>query len=223
MPELYSYTVERAIADVRQKFGDLAGVRFTDAVAITWINDAQRALGLSIGFKEVVITTNLLAGVANYDLATLLAARRVLTYSSVMVNGRKLQMMPHAQFLAQIQQWDTPVSTDANPVIGSEFDDKLNLWPTPTVSVPSGITIYGTGLPADVTAADDKLTVPDRLYSPLVDLVHSYALEFDEQLEASQAKVTQSETAVAREMGRSSRSPEDRYQTIDWSHEDEWF
>lgn len=222
MPELYTYTAQKAADDVRILMSDQAGIRFRDAVIIGWINDVQRDIGLQTEFLQRSVSTTLAAGQASYDLQILLASKRMVTFGSIMAYGQKVELIGNADYLRRIEQNDTPQRSTGQPQYASEFDDQLTLWPVPNASAANALVIYGTALPQDIAAVDDPLTIPDRLYNALLRGVMARALEFDERAEEAAQSIAQRDAEIVRERGRANRNPDDQNLTIDWSYENDY-
>lgn len=221
MPELYNYTVQRLCDDIRRQMSDSAGIRFRDDMIISWINDTQREIGQQTNFLQKSAKLQLLAGQATYNIGTLLASHRFINFGSIMAYGRKLEQIKNREYLERIAQNDTPTASTGQPEYVSEFDDVLNLWPVPNLSVAGALVIYGTAVPDDISSVDDRLTVPDRFYDPLFQGVLARAMQFDERPEESQAAVAQRDASIMREQGRKNRNPDDQNPTIDWSYEND--
>lgn len=208
MIETFSYTGARVAAEVRAKFGDLDSVRITDDDLLVWVNNGQRAVSQGMTFIEKVSTTNLLAGKAVYDLAALFGTQRMQAISSIVANGGVLDVLQWGQF-----QERHLASTDTTeiPTACALYGSNLTVWPIPSKTVANGLVLYYTAFPADIVALADTLTVPDRLYTPLVDFVHAQALELDDNFEASQLKLAQHQQGVMREFEKERVSPSDYY------------
>lgn len=209
MLETYSYTGEQLAAQVEQKFGDSGNVQITRVMQLGWINNGQRAIVQQNEFLEKVATTNLLAGQAIYDMATLFASERMQVIIQITVNGKSIDIIPFPEYQALIA--NSGAAPSAPPTVGTLFADKLTLWPTPDETLAGAIIIYFRAFPADLTAITDKLTVPDRFYNALVDYVFAQALELDENFQASQVKLGHFQASVQREYEREHATPGDFY------------
>jgi hypothetical protein len=220
MPETFSYTGSQLAAEVKSQFGDTGNVQINDALILRWINNGQRDIAKSNPWNEQVFATNLLADQAVYDLDALMGAERVQSFSSIVAADKVLQVIPWAQYLSTIAAQPTPSATNREILYASEYGGKLTVWPTPSQSVVSGLTIYYVAWPADLAAIGDLLTVPDRFYNALSDYVFSRALQLDENFEAAQAMKESSDQSLAAEMQRDKMNPTDFYPSIVF--EDRW-
>lgn len=220
MPETFTYTGARVATEVKNQFGDTGNVQVTDALLLNWINNGQREIAKSTSWNERVFVTNLLADQATYDLNALMSANRVQSYSSIVAADQVLQVIPWAEYLSTIRGLETPAGTDRKPMYASEYGGNLTIWPTPSESVVSGLTVYYVAWPDDLTDLAQDLTVPDRFYNALVDYVFARALQLDENFDAAAAVQDSHDRALASEMQRDKMDPTDYYPSI--TFEDRW-
>jgi len=113
---------------------------------------------------------NLVAGTAAYDLSTAFPTERIHSYHSVLVDGIPIKMVEFSEYQALINA-NTLTATTGTPRYGTDFGGTLTLWPVPDTTVASGIRIYFSAYPADLTIISGTLTVPDRFYNALEDYV----------------------------------------------------
>lgn len=222
MPETFSYTGAKLASEVKSQFGDTGNVQINDALILTWINNGLREVTKSNPWNEQVLTTNLLADQAIYDLNTLMANARVQNFSAVVVDNRKLDVIPWAEYQSKIMSQTMPEGADRAPLLASEYGGKLTLWPSPGESIVDGIVIYYLAWPADLVSLGDQLTVPDRFYNALVAYVFAKALELDENFEASQVIMEQHNQALAAEFQRDKMNPTDYYPSITYDDGGGW-
>ena len=212
MIETYSYTGDRLAREVEDKFGDTGNAQITRTMILSWINNGIRQISAQHDVLEGFASTNLLAGVAVYDLAALFAAQRIKSFESIVVAGRPVKMVPFSEYMGLITANDLTGAT-GTPSTGTVRGSALTLWPTPTETVAAGITLYYSAMPVDLAAITDAITLPDRFYNALTDYVVAQALELDENFEAAQIKMGQHDQALQREFTRN-QSPTDFYTTI---------
>lgn len=212
--ELFTYTGTQLSNEVKRQFGDTGNVQITDDHILNWINNGQRSISATNPFLEKVFTTNLLAGQATYDLNALMAGERVMSYSSVRADGRKLKFVPWQKYNEQDMP-DTSTSTDGAEIF-TEYASVLTLSPPPSESIVNGLVVYYLAWPADLTAIGNNLTIPDRFYNALSAYVFARALELDENFEAASGQLEQHSAALAVEAGRDTMSPTDFYPTISY-------
>lgn len=220
MPETFSYTGSQVAAEVKAQFGDTGNVQITDTLILRWINNGQRDIAKSNPWNEQVFIDNLIADQAVYDLDALMGASRVQSYSSIVADNQVLQVIPWAEYLSSIATRPLPTSADRTPLYASEYGGKLTIWPTPSASVVSGLTVYYVAWPADLAGIGDTLTVPDRFYNALVDYVFARALQLDENFEAAAAVQESHDRALAAELQRDKMDPTDYYPSV--TFEDRW-
>lgn len=220
MIEQYSYTGERVATEVLDKSGDAGNAQITRAMLLVWINNGIRSISAQHGFLEGAASTNLLAGIGTYDMATLFAAQRVQSYAAITVSGRPLKLITFGEYTALLAANERTDDT-GTPQVGMVRGTMLTVWPVPDTTVAAGLTLYYSALPEDLTDLADTLTLPDRFYNALVDYVTAQALELDENFEAAQVKMAQHEAGVRREFEREHISPTDFYPTITWDPEDD--
>jgi hypothetical protein len=205
--EVYTYTGSQLAAQVKRQFGDTGNVQITDEHILDWINNGQRSIASTNPVLEKVFTTNLLAGQASYDFELLMGASRVMSFSSVVADGRRLTFVPWAEWLT----YDLTSFDDAKPWIYTEYGGTITVAPGPKASTPSALSIYYVAWPEDLQDIDDDLTIPDRFFNALQAYVFARALELDENFEAAAGQLQQHATALAVEAGREEANPTDFY------------
>lgn len=214
MPETFSYTGTKLATEVKNQFGDTGSVQINDALILNWINNGLREVTKSNPWLEKVFTTGLIADQAIYDLNVLMSTARVQNFSAVVVQDRKIDVIPWAEYQSKIASQVLPEGADRTPQLASEYGGMLTLWPSPGQTVVDGIVIYYTAWPADLATLGDTLTVPDRFYNALSAYVFAKALELDENFEASQVVMEQHDKALAAEFQRDKMDPTDYYPSI---------
>ena len=216
-PETYTYTGDQLGLQVKQKFGDTGSVQITDPMLLGWINNGARQIAQQNPFIEGIAQTGLIAGQNVYDLVALFTTQKMAEIVQIVLNGKSLDLIPFSEFQAVIINDQAFVGGVAQgvpvsrPTVGSIFAQKLNLWPTPGITLANGISIYYKAYPADLAVITGKITVPDRFYNALFDYVMAQALELDENFSASQIKLSHFQDDVRREWDRENFSPTDFY------------
>jgi len=201
---------------VEQKFGDSGNVQITRAMQLGWINNGIRAIAQQSPFLEGIASQSLLSGINTYDL-TLITGKKMASIIQIVVNGKAVDLISFPQYQAEIlnsQDYSNGVAqgvATGRPVIGTIFADQLMIWPTPQLTIASGLQVFYNAYPADLVAITDKITVPDRYYNALFDYVMAQALELDENFQASQIKMAHFQGGVQREYNREHSTPSDFY------------
>lgn len=223
MPDLFTYTGADVASEVKSQFGDTGGVQITDVHLLRWINNGQRSIASATPILEQVFVTNLLANQTVYDLNSLMAAERMQSYSSIMANGRKLEIVPWSKYQALIAG-DPAVTTypAGTPAVASEYGGKLSIWPQSSASVVGGLVVYYIAWPDDLQDISEPLTIPDRFRNALVAYVLGKAYELGEDFEASASQLEQHNTGITLELQRDSMNPTDFYPTITYDERDLW-
>lgn len=201
-------------ADVRAKFGDSGDVQINDTLILSWINNGARRISAVAPFVKRVGKTNILAGVASYDMKKVFPGEPPVTYDSIMANGVPVKIVTWAVYQTAIYGTYVGDDTSADVRLASEYGGDLVLWPTPTATVADGLVIYYTSLPDRVTAMTDEVPVPDRLYNALNDYVFQQALELDENFEDSEIKRQHAEAQVREQLQAADLGPTDTYPQI---------
>lgn len=220
MPETFTKTGTDLAAEVKAQFGDVGNVQINDTLILRWINNGAYEITASNPWNEKSLDTNLIADQALYDLNTILGSSKVQNYSSIVIDNRPIQVIPFAEYLAKISGETVEQNAERTPRLGTEYGGKLTLWPAPSQSVVSGMTIYFTAWPSAIATLAGPLPVPDRFYNALSAYVNAKALELDENYEASQVMLQQSKDSIAMEMQRDKMDPTDYYPTV--TYEDAW-
>jgi len=213
--EQFSIDAARLVTDIQQKFGDEGSVQITPEMILRWTNDGIRSLASEHSWLSDIAQTNLIATQNAYDLATLFASNKIKSIETITADGKPIELIPWATYLARIQNDD--IQNQAGPAyFGTLRGATLTLWPVPTTTVANGLKVYYTPWPAEVanSTAGTKLTSPDRLYDALNDYVFAKALELNANWEASAAKLGQYEVNSRREYEKQNASPTDFYPTI---------
>ncbi len=208
--ETFTKTGQSVADDVQNKFGDTGQVQITDAMLLSWINSGQREIastGLTI---EGSATTNLLAGQALYDLSVISGSIRNII--QVRVNGLYAEILQYPEF-SQFVRDSTATATTSS--IATLYAGKLQLWPAPSSSIPSGLIVDYTAYPADLPNLATTLSVPDRFFQALCDWVLAQAQELDENFDAAQIKLGHYENRITKQLARTHESPSDYYHVVE--------
>jgi hypothetical protein len=208
--ETYTKTGQDVATDVQNKFGDTGQVQVTDAMLLSWINSGQQEIATNDIRLTGTSVTNLLAGVAIYDLGSVSASIRSII--QVRVNGAYAEVLQYPQF-SQFVRDNT--DTGATASIATLWNGALQIWPAPAASVVQGLIIDYTAYPASLSGLNAPLTVPDRFYQALCDWVLAQALELDENYEAAQSKLGHYENRVTKQLSRTNESPTDYYHVVE--------
>ena len=115
VPQTSSYTGSTVVTEVRRTLGDLPGVLFTDADALSWVNAGQREIASELDlFGEA--TVDLVAGQADYTIPVEIS-KRIRDLQVLLVDGKRLRPLSYQQ--AQ-ERWMDPALEEARGALGTD-------------------------------------------------------------------------------------------------------
>ena len=203
---------------VKRQFGDEAGVQITDQDILRWVNAAQRELNARNEILRGVGSTDLTAGVTEYDISSI----DMLKIHSLYVNGKPIE---HRSFQAAeeyiISQDPNRVST-GEPRVWWKWGNTLGFWPKPDASVTDGIKIYFISAPNNIDDINGTLEIPDDYYNRVIEYVMAQAYELDEDSDSSRVKLDQFSDGLSRMAGQHDRTAIETYSTVTVLPEDAW-
>lgn len=215
MIELYSLTGTKLSADIKDRIGDTGAVQITDTMITRWANAAVRSITSRDAYLEKTVTGNAMAGVATYDIATTFASPRVKSIEQVAFKGTPLQIVPAPEWRTLIDGRD--LEADAgDPEYAMFFGEALTLWPVPSSSEVSALTLYYLAYPDEITDLTEVLPLPDRYYNAIADYVFAQALQQLEKFEESKLVLANHETHLQHQFEGGRESPTDYYPTISY-------
>lgn len=211
------------ITRVRRTFGDEAGVQLTDDDIIRWINDAQEHIVLrNEGLMEATAVANTVQGTSDYPTPVDMSVLRSLQYQ-----GYRLQGYSQNDFDNYISGYNAPGSLNGYgqgiPICYKIWNDIITLFPTPSESVTSGLTIFYIKHPTPVALSTDTPSVPLEYHNALVDFCLQQAYELDEDPQKVSLKEGQFEKKVMQLNDRNKWTHQDVYPSITTLPGDEGF
>lgn len=183
--ETYSKTALNVADHVKRQFGDPDGRQITNNDILGWINIAQQEIiSQNPILKETLVDTT----VAGQDLYTY-PTDEVQYIESIHVNG--VPLTPYTFQEAQqyiLSHTPTPSTNNSVPAVWYERNGSIYLYPTP--SSAWSLRMFYVKRPEDLTNPNmsELLSIPDRYFQRIVDLVLAKAYQLDENWEAAQFK-----------------------------------
>ncbi len=211
--EHYTYQAQRVITDVLDKIGDASQVQVTSDMILRWINDGTREISADHTFYDSSATLDLLQGTATYDLGAL---PRIKQVDTITINGKPLSLESQASLLKRIAAVtipNQPPASPGTPTFGAVRNGILTLWPTPSTTKAGGIIVYFSQWPAEIAAATDTLTLPDRFYNALVNYVLAQASTLVGASDVAQEQLRLMDASARTQFGKDTL-PTDFYGTI---------
>lgn len=153
-----AYTVDEVVAAVKSQGGfDSSSAASSDAVILTWINDAYtEALAEARWLKAAVALGNTVAGTADYALPD-----NVVDMRSLRVGSSEPWLRVGSRDMLVLQSGNGTIVGNPGgfaPGFDAAGASKVTLWPTPT---RSGDAISGEGVivPAELVAGGGAATI----------------------------------------------------------------
>lgn len=184
--EIYSKTGTNVANVVKRQFGDPDGRQIVDSDILEWINQAQQEIVSQNSILKQVAQTNIVDGTDVYQYP----AERVQYIEAIHYRGVPLEAYSFQEAQAYILRNANPDAAvlEGRPEIWYERDGSIYLHPIPNESVTDGLRMFFTAQPEELTSLSDTLTVPDRYYQRVIELVLARAYQLDENWEAARYK-----------------------------------
>lgn len=190
--ERYTRTAKHIIDAVVRQFGDEAQIQIGTPDIIRWINQGQRDIvQTNTTINESAVSAPIVQDQETYPINTDPIFKDVLNIHTVMVNSVPLKNVTFQEALTYIINGGTLQGESGTSTIWYIKAGLLHLWPIPNKSIASGLKIYFTKAPTEVTVQSDFLSVPDNFYNSLLQYVMQQAYELDENFQAASAKNAQ--------------------------------
>jgi hypothetical protein len=185
--EIYSRTGNDVAEEIKRQFGDSDGRQITDADILKWINVAQQEIVTQNAILKSSLLSNVVANQAIYTYPS----DRIQYIEAIHYDGIPLEALSFQEAQLYIMGDKANQSTTGTPRLWYERDGKITLYPKPDVALTDGLTLYFVKRPVDLTNLNWVLSVPDRYFQRVVDLVLTRAYQLDENWEAAQYKQTE--------------------------------
>lgn len=171
--------VSEVAASVKRQFGDESGVQITDQDIIRWVDDAQRELASQLKIIKGRATDVTVAGQSAYVLP-LASAEQIET---IHIDGVRVPGTTLAQAEEVIHNHTAAVQAVTRPTLWYAWNTTITFWPTPVGGLP--LTIYYSGIPAQITSVGDLIGIPDKYYDSIHAYVMAKVFQLDEEFTAS--------------------------------------
>lgn len=170
---------------VKRQFGDEAGAQITDADIIRWCNDAQQEIAIANDLLQVSATTTTTAGTQKYTIPSNLLILRSAKWQGVKLQGVSME---EADALTLSTSASSPTGV---PTTFWQFARQIYLWPIPSSSGTTDLTLYYTRIPNTLTATTDTPELPLQYHPRLVEYCIAQAAELDDNLQQYALKMQQ--------------------------------
>jgi hypothetical protein len=183
--EIYSKSGSDVANVVKRQFGDPDGRQITDSDILEWINQAQQEIVSQNPLLKQVAQANIVDGQDVYQYP----ASRVQYIEAIHYRGIPLEAYSFQEaqtYILRIKEPETVVA--GRPEIWYERDGSIYLFPFPDEDIPNGLRLFFTAQPDEITSLSDTLSVPDRYYQRVIELVLARAYQLDENWEAARYK-----------------------------------
>lgn len=217
--ERISKTANDVVTAVKRQFGDTSGTQVNNAHIFAWINDAQREIVKeNPEIRQDMVQINVTGGTSTYPLLT--AIPDMMVIHSIHFRGQILRNMSFVEAQQYIIKGETPL--EGEPVIWYEYAGTLNLWPKPSTSYPSGMTIFYSSAPTEVDATGTLLQVPDAYFNAVVSYCMWKAYEMDDNFASAEVMQRQFYESIGRLANRQ-MAQDNHYPTITLLPEDRYY
>jgi hypothetical protein len=204
----------RDVADmVKRQFGDPDGRQITDADILNWINAAQQDIVSQNPILKETLETSVIAGQDVYRYP----AQMVQYIEAIHFKGVPLESYSFQEAQAYILQTlpeDGTMPEAPRPTIWYERDGDIYLFPTPSISETNVLRMFYVRQPEEIEVIADTLSVPDRYFQRVIDLVLARAYQLDENWEAAKYKQAEFITGMDMLANREGTSSTNTFPTI---------
>lgn len=210
-------TVTQIKARVTTQFGDTDGAQVVDASIINWVNDAMREITQQQDLLQKVGSSNSVANQAQYNLPTDVLHIRRLAYSGFALQQITIEdannLVPgSSESVAQGYPVGTPISYWI-------YANQINLYPAPSVSIASGITIYYTRQPTVVTSTSDTPELPAEYDNRIVEYCLKQAFELDMNTTMMAIKQNEFQQGIDKMKGNPNWESQEAYPSVSVTRE----
>lgn len=204
----------RNVADmVKRQFGDPDGRQITDNDILNWINAAQQDIVSQNPILKETLETSVNAGQNIYRYP----AQMVQYIEAIHFKGVPLEpySFQEAQAYILTQLTGTGEAPESErPSIWYERDGDIYLYPTPSASEENVLRMFYVRHPEDLPNLTTVLSVPDRYFQRVIDLVLARAYQLDENWEAAKYKQAEFFTGMDMLAGQENVTNTSTYPTI---------
>ena len=177
--------VQDIINRVLRTFGDEGGAQISSTDIIRWINDAQLdVIKDNENLLQATGTTDIVASTGTYTLPV-----DIFRLIGIQYQGFNLKSLTFNEFNEYVNGYAAPSSLNpygpGEPEYYNIYNNTIKLFPIPSNSVTSGLTIYYTQRPTTIATTADSLSVPGEYHNAIVNYCLSQAYELDENYDAA--------------------------------------
>jgi hypothetical protein len=183
--EIFTRTGTEVANSVKRQFGDPDGRQITNDDILNWINSAQQDIISQNPILKDSAQTNVVSGQDIYTYPSeSIQYIEALHYNAVPLEYYTFQ---EAQTYI-LSNPDADIVQDVKPSIWYERAGNIYLFPKPLENVTNGLRLFFVRQPANLASLGDTLSVPDKYFQRVIDLVLARAYQLDENWEAAQYK-----------------------------------
>jgi len=183
--EIFTRTGTQVADTVKRQFGDPDGRQINDFDILGWINLAQQDIVSQNPLLKETVQTNVIQCQDLYTYPTQnIQYIEALHYDSVPLEPYSFQEA-QSYILSHLPESGSP---EGVPTIWYERAGEVYIFPKPNKNITNGLRMYYVKQPEDLALLTDTLSVPDRYFQRVVDLVLTRAYQLDENWEAASYK-----------------------------------
>lgn len=183
--EIFTRTGTEVANSVKRQFGDPDGRQITNDDILNWINSAQQDIISQNPILKDSAQTNVVSGQDIYTYPSeSIQYIEALHYNAVPLEYYTFQ---EAQTYI-LSNPDADIVQDVKPSIWYERAGNIYLFPKPLENVTNGLRLFFVRQPANLASLGATLSVPDKYFQRVIDLVLARAYQLDENWEAAQYK-----------------------------------
>jgi hypothetical protein len=183
--EIFTRTGTEVANSVKRQFGDPDGRQITNDDILNWINSAQQDIISQNPILKDSAQTNVVSGQDIYTYPS----ESIQYIEALHYDGVPLEHYTFQEAQTYIlSNPDADIVQDVKPSIWYERAGNIYLFPKPLENVTNGLRLFFVRQPANLASLGDTLSVPDKYFQRVIDLVLARAYQLDENWEAAQYK-----------------------------------
>ena len=183
--EIFTRTGTEVANSVKSQFGDPDGRQITNDDILNWINSAQQDIISQNPILKDSAQTNVVSGQDIYTYPS----ESIQYIEALHYDGVPLEHYTFQEAQTYIlSNPDADIVQDVKPSIWYERAGNIYLFPKPLENVTNGLRLFFVRQPANLASLGNTLSVPDKYFQRVIDLVLARAYQLDENWEAAQYK-----------------------------------
>ena len=183
--EIFTRTGTEVANAVKRQFGDPDGRQITNDDILNWINSAQQDIISQNPILKDSAQTNVVSGQDIYTYPS----ESIQYIEALHYDGVPLEYYTFQEAQTYIlSNPDADIVQDVKPSIWYERAGNIYLFPKPLENVTNGLRLFFVRQPANLATLSATLSVPDKYFQRVIDLVLARAYQLDENWEAAQYK-----------------------------------